>query len=68
MYKRILIVVDQRAVTRAAVKEGVAIATAHDADVVSCRVTPCRWQMCRHSWPFRRKNSSGPPWRWPTSS
>ena len=40
MYKRILIVVDQRAVTRAAVKEGLAIATAHDADVVFCHVLP----------------------------
>ncbi|MCY7314814.1 MAG: universal stress protein [Rubrivivax sp.] len=40
MYKRILIVVDQRAVTRAAVKEGVAMATAHGAEVLFFHVLP----------------------------
>lgn len=40
MYKRILIVVDQRAVTRAAVNEGVSIATAHGAEVLFFHVLP----------------------------
>ncbi len=40
MYKRILIIVDQRPVTRAAVKEGVALAAAHDAEVLFFHVLP----------------------------
>jgi len=40
MYKRILIIVDQRAVTRAAVKEGVAMAAAHGAEVLFFHVLP----------------------------
>lgn len=40
MYKRILIVVDGRAVTRAAVKEGVALARTHGAEVLFFHVLP----------------------------
>lgn len=40
MFKRVLIVVDQRAVSRAAVKEGTALAHSHDAEVVFLYVLP----------------------------
>jgi nucleotide-binding universal stress UspA family protein len=40
MYKRLLIVVDQRPVSDAAVKEGVALAKAHGAEIVFFSVLP----------------------------
>lgn len=40
MYQRILIAVDQRPVSRAAVKEGVALAAAHGAEVVFFHTLP----------------------------
>lgn len=40
MYKRILIVVDQRPVSRAAVKEGVSVAAAHGSEVVFFHLLP----------------------------